>query len=228
MQTLWLLCCLSTIFSRRNENIAKPIYNIFIIDVVISLTLSDNCDYSTALWSSIRHLVIVSNRVRLLQAADLSLYDISEHEMKAVFQKLDTDEDGHLLYQQVEPEFPKSLAPAQKKYLKQVTYIHFCLIKQIANSLFYCIIGWKVLFYYILLSSNVSNSLLQIYDITSASTFFGVKEFVTIKCLCEEVAKLDHELMLKGFAALNYASLTTTVIQYTVRNIFTYTYYYSV
>ena len=149
MQTLWLLCCLSTIFSRRNEIIAKPIYNIFIIDVVISLTLSDNCDYSTMLWSSIRHLVIVSNRVRLLQAADLSLYDISEHEMKAVFQKLDTDEDGHLLYQQVEPEFPKSLAPAQKKYLKQVTYIHFCLIKQIANSLFYSIIGWKLLLYHV-------------------------------------------------------------------------------
>jgi len=57
---------------------------------------------------------------------------------------------------------------------------------------------------------------LQIYDITSASTYFGVKEFVTIKCLCEEVSKLDHQLMLRGFEKLDFPNLTTSVIQYTV------------
>ena len=59
-------------------------------------------------------------------------------------------------------------------------------------------------------------SLLQIYDITSASTFFGVKEFVTMKCLCEEVSKLDSKLLLDGFENLNFTTLTTIVIQYTV------------
>ena len=59
-------------------------------------------------------------------------------------------------------------------------------------------------------------SVLQIYDITSASTFFGVKEFVTMKCLCEEVSKLDSKLLLDGFENLNFTTLTTIVIQYTV------------
>ncbi|KAF6024964.1 hypothetical protein EB796_016724 [Bugula neritina] len=108
-----------------------------------------------------------------LSAADLTLYHIKEEEMKAMFQKLDTDDDGHLMYQQVEPQFPQSLQPNQKKYLK------------------------------------------QIYDITSASTYFGVKEFVTIKCLCDEVSKLDHQLMLRGFEKLDFPNLTTSVIQYT-------------
>jgi len=108
-----------------------------------------------------------------LKAADLSLYQISEQEMKAVFQKLDTDSDGHLMYQQVEPQFPANLNKLQKRYLK------------------------------------------QIYDITSASTFFGVKEFVTMKCLCEEVSKLDSELLLTGFESLNFTTLTTIIIQYT-------------
>ncbi|XP_067951335.1 uncharacterized protein [Watersipora subatra] len=108
-----------------------------------------------------------------LKAADLSLYDISRSKMKADFQKLDTDDDGHLMYQQVESLFSPSLLTAQKKYLK------------------------------------------QIYDITSASTFFGVDEFVTIKCLCIEVANLDHELLLKGYEDLKFPSLNTTIIQYT-------------
>jgi len=40
--------------------------------------------------------------------------------MKEKFVKLDTDADGHLMYQQVAPDFSKSLVPSQKKYLKQV------------------------------------------------------------------------------------------------------------
>ena len=40
--------------------------------------------------------------------------------MKADFQKLDTDDDGHLMYQQVESLFSPNLLAAQKKYLKQV------------------------------------------------------------------------------------------------------------
>ena len=66
----------------------------------------------------VRYLFIL-----LSQAADLSLYQISEQDMKTVFQKLDTDSDGHLMYQQVEPQFPSNLNKHQKRYLKQVDYV---------------------------------------------------------------------------------------------------------
>lgn len=37
-----------------------------------------------------------------------------------------------------------------------------------------------------------------------------------MKCLCEEVSKLDSELLLTGFESLNFTTLTTIIIQYTV------------
>ncbi|XP_013417078.1 uncharacterized protein LOC106178443 isoform X1 [Lingula anatina] len=92
-------------------------------------------------------------------------------ELEVVFKNLDTDNDGHLKYNEVTKVLPQGLSNAQQRYIKQV------------------------------------------YDITSASTFFGVDEFVTLSCLCQKMATLSGAAQ-DSYEGLDFATLQTSVLQF--------------
>ncbi|XP_071487758.1 uncharacterized protein [Diadema antillarum] len=65
------------------------------------------------------------------------------------------------------------------------------------------------------LSRSQQRYIKEAYDLVSASTFFGLEEFVTISCLCERLAKLTGP-MRDAFEKLNLSKLQQEITHFVV------------
>ncbi|XP_074656665.1 uncharacterized protein LOC141909877 isoform X2 [Tubulanus polymorphus] len=108
-----------------------------------------------------------------LKAADLktNVSDEERNQLSEAFRRLDTDSDGHLLYQQLKTQFPEVLSQQQERYLKVV------------------------------------------YDITSASTYFGIEEFITLTHLMQRIENLS-EVLKNSYEKIDMLEIKDDVIQY--------------
>ncbi|XP_064627884.1 uncharacterized protein LOC135487744 [Lineus longissimus] len=106
-----------------------------------------------------------------LKFVDAGIAEEERDVLRETFKRLDTDADGHILYQQIKTQLPGTMTSAQEKYIKQV------------------------------------------YDITSASTYFGVEEFYTMTALINKFKGLSGPV-LEAFEKVDMTRIKERIVQY--------------
>ncbi|KAK3593878.1 hypothetical protein CHS0354_011483 [Potamilus streckersoni] len=103
-----------------------------------------------------------------------ALSEKEQTQLEETFKKLDTDNDGHLKYNQVQTQLPKSLSPNQEKFMKQVYEL-------VSSSTFFGIEEFLTMNYLTKTITETSGPVKEAYEIINFTTLAeSISQYVSL------------------------------------------------